>query len=174
MPFYKDHWCQPIITMHHAASEEIDELDKFEIKRKFKAPVQIKDIFYDIILPKLRDDLEDWDNMSDDTYYFDESSRQFDDNEKRLKKQGDYNDLEKVAQESFENCRAACESISGCVQFRFGKGICSTSTAVRFGKQPSVGEDPKPKSGWMLERIKKFAKDHDNCGAVKYPELKKD
>ncbi|KAM0664827.1 hypothetical protein ACQRIT_000458 [Beauveria bassiana] len=176
MPFYDGHWCQPIITMHHAASEEIDELDRFERNRHFKSPVLIKDVFHDIIQPKLRNDHDDWDNLSEDVFYFDPTSREFDEDETKLRKpESGYNDAEKQAHLDFEHCRAACESLEACVQFRFGKGICSTATAVRFGKPAEASEDesPKHKSGWMVDRINEWAKKHDNCGTPKFPELEK-
>ncbi|OAA63205.1 hypothetical protein ISF_05081 [Cordyceps fumosorosea ARSEF 2679] len=177
MPFYDGHWCQPIITMHHAASEEIDELDKFERNRRFKSPVLIKDVFRDIIQPKLRDSHDNWDNLSDDVYYFDPTSRQFDETEVRLRKpDSELNAAEQRAHLGFDECRAACESLSACMQFRFGNnGICATSTAVRFGKpapEGSAGSDAGRKSGWMVQRVKEWAKKHDDCGAPKFPKLK--
>ncbi|KAJ3473750.1 hypothetical protein NLG97_g10151 [Lecanicillium saksenae] len=177
MPFYDGNWCQPLVTLHHAASEEIDELDKFERKRNFKSPVLIKDIFHEIIQPKLRNDYEEWDNLSDDVYYFDPVSRQFDENEMRLRKdENSYNEEEKLAHLSFEHCQATCKSLNECIQFRFGNGICSTSTAVRFGKP---AQDTKEgftthKSGWMVQRINEWAKKHEKCGKPKFPELKED
>lgn len=174
MPFYNGHWCQPIITMHHLASEEIDELDKFELKRRFKSPVLIRDVFHDIVQPKLRNDHDDWDNQSDDVYYFDPTSRKFDKSETDLRKsETGYNDAEKEAHLGFDQCRAACESLPDCVQFRFGKGICSTSTAVRFGKPAEVGKEAEDssKSGWMVHRINEWAKKHDDCGKPKFPTL---
>lgn len=163
--------------MHHLASEEIDELDKFELNRQFKSPVLIKDVFHDIIQPKLRNDHDDWDNTSDDAYYFDPVSRKFDDTETRLRKQSThYNSAEKKAHLGFDECRAACQSLQDCMQFRFGKGICATSTAVRFGKPAEVSQEASDnyKSGWMVQRINDWAKKHNDCGTPKFPKLKYD
>lgn len=173
MPFYNNHWCQPIATMHHLGVEEIDELDKFERARGFKSPTLIKDVFYDLVRPKLRDHMDNWDNLSNDDYYFDEASRKFDKDEMAKHKTGDdLSEAERYAHASYEHCRAACESMPACVQYTFGKGICSTSTAVRFGKPAVVGNDEywNQKSGFMVQRIDEFAKKHDEC-TVKFPEI---
>lgn len=175
MPYYDNHWCQPIITVHHVVSEEIDELDAFERLRGFKSPVLIKDIFHSIVEPKLKDSHDNWDNMSFDTYYFDPLSRQFDSNENTHRKDGEYTEDEKQAHLSFDHCRKACEMQDKCMQFNYGKGICGLSTAVRFGNPAQVNDKDSywnMKAGWMVERIKKWAKDHDNCGPVKFPTVK--
>lgn len=134
----------------------------------------IKDVFFDIIQPKLRNDHDNWDNLAEDIFFFDPMSRQFDENETRHRKEDkDHNEAETQAHLSFDHCRAACESRKECVQFRFGNGICSTSTAVRFG-QPA--EEKKEayynyRSGWMVPRINEWAKKHRDCGKIKFPTL---
>ncbi|KAK3321736.1 glycosyltransferase family 31 protein [Apodospora peruviana] len=182
LPFGPSHWCHPIVTMHHMNGEEINTLWDFERLRRSSGsasptkPLLIKDIYQHYLAPKLQPVRMDWDNLADDRFYLDASDTAYVYEEwmiGRTKKAEDMSDLEKKAHMSFEDCRAACESLSAeeCFSYQFQPGMCKTSKAFMLGKP--VKKDVKGGrmlSGWDVDKIKAWIEKQGDCGRVKWPE----
>ncbi|KAF3075027.1 hypothetical protein CFAM422_002786 [Trichoderma lentiforme] len=166
IPYSEREWCQPIVTMHHAGSEDLSDLYGFEQKRNFAFPMRIKDLYHEFLEPQLAPIRPDWDNMSDDALYLDTSSAIFDvDRQLSKVKTQDLSDLEKTAHLSFDKCRAACQADKECLQYRFHQGICGFGRSIIHGH-------PKPKevdafngwmSGWDVDKIHAWVQKHDSC-----------
>jgi hypothetical protein len=180
LPFGPSHWCHPIVTMHHMNSEEINAFWAYESKRyasqdlpSSPPPLRIKDIYDEFFAPKLVPSREDWDNLSDDVFYLNSSTRDFEEWEVNRAKKKDMNEFEEAAHLSFDNCRAACESLKDCFQYRFQDGICGTSWAFKLGKPMKKASQEKKRwmSGWDVAKIKQWIEKQGDCGKVKWPEV---
>ncbi|KAH8884908.1 hypothetical protein GQ53DRAFT_660915 [Thozetella sp. PMI_491] len=183
MPFGPSHWCHPIVTMHHLDSEEISTFWEFERKRyasqnlpSTPPALRIKDIYYEYLHPKLQKTREDWDNGADDRFYLDRDDKRWDWQKDRVWDTDKYTDLQKKAHGSFEDCRAACESLpfEECFMYQYTDGLCSTSRSFQLGK-PVKKEDDKKKrimSGWDVDKIKKWISDQGECSKVRWPDVR--
>merc|ERR1712000_1579 len=61
IPFAEDHWCQPLVTLHHISSPEAEQLGSFESKRKDKSkPVTYEELFNKLVSDLIPDELVDW------------------------------------------------------------------------------------------------------------------
>lgn len=49
LPYARNQWCQPLVTMHHASAEEVSEIYAFEKERNFSHPMRIKDMYHRFI-----------------------------------------------------------------------------------------------------------------------------
>ncbi|KAK3689206.1 glycosyltransferase family 31 protein [Podospora appendiculata] len=185
LPFGPSHWCHPIVTMHHMNSEEISTFWEFERRRTAKAakagdstPLLIKDIYTEYLASKLQPKREDWDNRSDDRFYLDteDQSKKWEDWQLgRMKPYKDYNAFEKKAHLSFEDCAAACESLSEseCFQYKYQKGICMFSRSVMLGKPVKEDDDlGHTISGWDVKKIDAWVKAQGECTKILWPEVK--
>ncbi|KAI4860355.1 glycosyltransferase family 31 protein [Hypoxylon rubiginosum] len=114
LPYGPGHWCEPILTMHHMNAEEISSVWQFEQTRKTDRILMIKDLYEGLIRPKMQVSRQNWDNLSDDVCYLnpDPQAQQRADGHfrDRQKKEGEMNEVEKVAWKSWENCAKVCES----------------------------------------------------------------
>lgn len=173
--------------MHHMNSEEINTFWEFE-RRWYNEkshgntgrPLLIKDIYHHFVDSKLQPRRDDWDNQSDDRFYVDlnDTTREWEDwRKQRMKNQGKYNELEKKAHLSFDDCAAACKSlgIDECFQYKFQAGICSISKAFRLGKpvKPESGDNKKRSiSGWDVDKIRQWVEKQGDCKRVLWPDIK--
>ncbi|KAK1760282.1 glycosyltransferase [Echria macrotheca] len=183
IPFGPSHWCQPIATMHHLNSEELENFWKFENdwlqKQKLDKstrPLLMKDIYHHYLEPRIVAKRVDWDNISDDRFYFDPGSgQQHDDADhmmSRMKNLAEYNVFEKKAHLSFEHCEAACQSLPSdeCFQFKYRDGVCSFSRSIRLGKPVKRGDDGKHTvSGWDVAKIAAWVATRESCSRVEWP-----
>lgn len=184
IPFGPSHWCHPIVTMHHVNSEEINSIWDFERRRYNEqgafsrpGPVLIRDIFNEFFAPKLAAKREDWNNRADDRFYLDtkDESRKWDKwMLDRMKKAKDYNQFEKKAHKSFDDCAAACKSLSDCFQFLYKDGQCSIGKSFRLGQPVKKEKDQKkrPFSGWDVDHIQNFIKKQGDCKKIHWPNVK--
>ncbi|CAI4220118.1 unnamed protein product [Parascedosporium putredinis] len=80
---------------------------------------------------------------------------------------------DKIAHQSFETCREACEVNERCLQFSFKAGRCRIDFSMKLGKPQPTKEDTKPQdriySGWMVSRITKWVDDHQTCKLTYWP-----
>jgi hypothetical protein len=124
-------WCYPAITYHHVTVPGITGLSQFEDEwvRKSKGGQYFhhSDVFKTWVLPQIAyGEREDWYNHSDDY-------------------------LEYGVVSDAQECRAACEQRSDCVQYSFSDGWC------KIGSTPKVGEARSgATSGWFLERVQEY------------------
>jgi hypothetical protein len=178
IPYAEDEWCQPIATMHHVTSEDINDLAKLERQIGFQGPLRIKDLYKHFVQPHLKVSKSDWDNGSGndggDELYLNSSSREFKKEELDRAKTGKLTPLQESAHESPEACRKACESLDYCLQYRFQNGICGVGKKIRHGKpvKPETDASKKYTSGWDMEKVTQWVKAHENCGGVKWPKPK--
>lgn len=184
MPFGGFNWCHVVSTLHHINSEEIDTFWKFEhdfYAAQHKAgvekprPLVAKDIFTHFVAPRLRSKMDDWDNLSEDTMYFNvnDTSRTWENWQiNRMKKAEDYNDLERQAHLSVEDCQAACKSLKAddCFQWKYSDGICYTRRAMSLGHPVKVKEGAKGMtSGWDVEKIAEWIEKEGECTKIYWP-----
>lgn len=149
----RDLWCYPAISYHHVSPAEIEELWQFEQDWYHSHDSDIllrhRDIFRDMIRPKLASSIQEWDNMADKEYNaHDHASSE--------------NIYERNAWKSFDHCRSLCDEKDDCVQFSFDAGSCSISSTLRLG-YARPGE--RIRSGWMLDRVDDLFRNlDDKCG----------
>ena len=183
MPFGDSHWCHVVSTMHHLNSEEIDTFWKFEHdfyanqpKGQTPRPLLAKDIFMHYVAPRMRSKLEDWDNKSEDTMYFNvnDTSREWENWQiGRMKKLEDQNEEERRAHLSVDDCMEACKSLSAndCFQWKYADGICYTRRAISLGNPiKAKSKDKRMTSGWDVEKIAKWIEEQgEECTKIWWP-----
>ncbi|KAF1937658.1 hypothetical protein EJ02DRAFT_458556 [Clathrospora elynae] len=145
-------WCYPTITYHHVSPAEIEELWEFEQDwhKRHDILLRHRDVFMELVRPKIDVSVPDWDNMSTDKEYnaHDHSTAE--------------NLLERNAWKSFEHCRALCDDQNDCLQFSFDAGSCGISNTFSLGYANPQG---RMRSGWMLDRVDDLFKTlEDRCG----------
>ncbi|KAK8087437.1 hypothetical protein PG994_002411 [Apiospora phragmitis] len=124
--------CYAPATFHHLNTLEYETLWAFEqqwlLDRPPGAFPRFRDMFKGVILPRLRQRRDSWDNMAAGTEYSAEKfGKLSEDGRSALSSAG------WQAPDSFEGCRAACERKTDCIQFSFSHGRCTTSTEFRLG-----------------------------------------
>ncbi len=166
-------------------SEEINAFWDFE-RQWFTAareqgqherPLLIKDIFQYFVQGYLSPKRNDWDNMSEDTFYIDTDDVTLEVEKwmtERAKNPKEMNDAEREAHKSFDHCFEACKSlpVSECFQFMYRGGICSTGRAFRLGKPvPKIRSKKRSISGWDMDKIRQWVADQGECKYAYWPEL---
>lgn len=159
--------------MHHIGSEEVSSFHQWEVERKFAAPLRIKDIYHRFIAPQLEATRVNWDNLSDDTLYFDAEAGDYTEWQENHRKADGLNEEEERAHLSYDDCAAACHSVDGCMQFSFSDNVCSTSWTIKHGHplEPRDEGHGQRISGWDIEKINNWVKDHDDCGEISWPNV---
>jgi len=148
----RDLWCYPAVTYHHVSPTEIQELWSFEQDWYNRHPILLRhrDIFMELVRPKIGPSVTAWDNMSADKEYnaHDHSAVA--------------NELERNAWKSFEHCRTLCEEQDDCMQFSFNEGSCAISNSFKLGyAKPGA----RIRSGWMVDRVDDlFRSLEEQCG----------
>lgn len=161
-------------------SEEINSFYAYEHARyavedpRHQSVLRLKDIYHHFFASRLVDERDDWDNLSEDTYYLNESDGRYEDWQKQRAKKDHLNDAEKEAYKSFDHCRKACESVNDCFQFRFQDGICGTARAFMLGhprKRDGDEERKRWKSGWLVKKIHNWIEEQGECQGVNWPSV---
>jgi hypothetical protein len=82
-------------------------------------------------------------------------------------------DAEKVAWKSFENCGKVCKEREDCFQYVFYGKMCKLGLSFRLGKHVSPSLDRKLvyKSGWMVDRIRKWT-EANACKGPEWPDIR--
>ncbi|KAF4626569.1 hypothetical protein G7Y89_g11592 [Cudoniella acicularis] len=145
IPFASDHWCQPVVTLHHITPTEAERFGKFEQRRENKsAPVLYAEIFKDLLFDTIPDELADWDNMAKD---------------------------EAVSNiTSVEGCIEACANNSDCFQSLYTGDECSLGTKnFRFGEKHAPEGNKKWQSSWNRTRIAAWVSKQTPCNSVAFP-----
>ncbi|KAI1427913.1 hypothetical protein F5Y12DRAFT_711545 [Xylaria sp. FL1777] len=128
-------WCYNAATYHHMSPDDIYSYYAFEqrwISTKTKFP-RHGDIFRELVFPRMKDQISDWDNLSADVQSEDAS---------------------------FEQCREICENQADCLQFSLTSRTCKTSSSAKLGKEQPQTQDSSDRvdSGWILTRVESFMK----------------
>ena len=113
-------------------------------------PYVMKDVFNHFVQPHLTEELEDWNNLSQDIVYEKTSA----DEDESWRSTSD--DHQKAIHDP-EACQFACKENDQCLQWSYqpSPGKCSLGKVIRFGKRVDSDEFGF-KSGWMLDRIDAF------------------
>ncbi|KAI1753738.1 hypothetical protein F4782DRAFT_66867 [Xylaria castorea] len=126
-------WCYNAATYHHMTPEDIYSYYAFD--REWVSQDQglprHGDLFRQMVFPKIKDQILDWDNLADNV---------------------------RSENASFADCRVICEDQADCLQFSLTASTCKTSKAVKLGKQqiPAQESDKRVDSGWILGRVGSF------------------
>ncbi|OAQ73253.1 glycosyltransferase family 31 protein [Pochonia chlamydosporia 170] len=165
LPYAEDEWCQPIVTMHHAAAEDISDIYAFEKERKFQKMLRIKDLYHKFMGPELVEARPDWDNLSEDVYYLNKTRAAYEDWELGRAKNDDLSAEEAEAYKSFDDCKKACLSMDNCFQFRYQNSICAVAHKFMHGKPVKKGDDDSKRymSGWNVKKIKEWIEEQADC-----------
>jgi hypothetical protein len=171
--YHRDRWCHPIATMHHIGSEEVSEFHAYEVEREFSSPVRFKDIYHKFVAPVLTATRDNWDNLCDDTFYLNETAKEYSDWQKGKQKSDPLSEQEQRAHLSFVDCRIACHSVEDCLQFSFNDGVCMTSRSIKYGhpKEPSENVENQWMSGWDVEKISQWVAEHNDCADIPWPSV---
>ncbi|KAF2032930.1 hypothetical protein EK21DRAFT_98514 [Setomelanomma holmii] len=148
----RDLWCYPTITYHHVSPAEIEELWLFEQDWYSRHDITLRhrDVFMELVRPKIASSISAWDNMAADKEYNAHDHSTSD------------NSFERNAWKSFDHCRALCDDQRDCIQFSFDAGSCSISTKFTLGY---AKPNERIRSGWMLDRVDDlFRSLEDKCG----------
>jgi hypothetical protein len=81
---------------------------------------------------------------------------------------------------SLEECQAACQAKTDCLQYSYTTGTCSMTTEVRYGNEAHIAcveysssagkclvwreenSNETVQSGWMIDRISTYIKEKDS------------
>ncbi|KAJ3534707.1 hypothetical protein NM208_g7434 [Fusarium decemcellulare] len=192
LPFGNNHWCEPLLTMHHMNPEE--------------GPIQIKDIYQEFFGPNLKDREDEWDNFSDDVCYIgaepEAQAKATDHQKSRQKKQDQKSAVEQRAHQSEQHCAKVCEADNlgitpeeylgrandeernalikeryeqrkddkafhesrRCFQWRYQKNVCCVARSFKNGK-PRKEQKPEDKwtSGWFTRGINDWIAAKGEC-----------
>ncbi|KAL2065533.1 hypothetical protein VTL71DRAFT_3203 [Oculimacula yallundae] len=146
IPFAEDHWCQPLVTLHHISPPEAEQLGSFEAKRKDRStPVTYEELFKSLISDLIPSSpLKDWDNLSKDSTIPDIASA--------------------------EACTHACQANKECLQSRYDGAECSIGTKhFAFGKKREPKDGKRWESSWNKTRIAEWVARQKPCGEVNFP-----
>ncbi|KAF5018536.1 hypothetical protein F66182_9470 [Fusarium sp. NRRL 66182] len=113
LPFSNNHWCEPLLTMHHMNPEEVSAAWHFEKTREKKGFIQIREMYHEFWAPNLEPEHEEWDNLSDDVCYIgfeaEAQAKANDHQRSRQRKENEKNPMEQRAHHSKELCAKVCE-----------------------------------------------------------------
>ena len=144
---------------------------EFERERSFGGPMRVKDVYHRFVESHIKDHQQDWDNLSEDTWYMDTTPGKHNEDEIERAKTENLSALEEKAHLSIEDCRMACRYAVDCMQWQFRNGICKTAQSIKHGHptKPSENQDERSTSGWNVERVRAWVRQHDDCGDVTWP-----
>ena len=159
LPFGDNHWCQPVITMHHMTAEEVSQVWNFEQERKaqgitvspfrtlfslfykfhltkyFSSPSPQRELlFVDIYEHFVEDNIgsmirEDWSNLSGDREY---KAPPEDEPDRQVagKKWSELSETERDSILNAEKCRALCDVTDDCYQWQHTSGDMQCSLGL--------------------------------------------
>lgn len=185
-------WCFAPITFHHATKSEFNMMWQFEQEWYRQHPegdaLRFRDVFKGLLYHHLQTKRANWDSISTEIKYSDESLGKLSDEERsRL------SPVQQQAPSSFEKCQAACESRPACIQFSYTPGKCFTSKELRLGyaaesqciEYSSVAgkcvdsgvkekandathqEGNVVQSGWIMKRVSSYMQELDQpCDSI--------
>ncbi|EOD46193.1 putative glycosyltransferase family 31 protein [Neofusicoccum parvum UCRNP2] len=150
-------WCSPLFNVHKAHQSDLSKLHVWE--KKWKAmkggSVRYRDVFVDLILPKLVEERDEWDNYASERHF-----TSFDEEDAGTK----LSDAEKKKQPWFSKdaCKQACHDWQQCLQWRYADDHCYLDHMAKQGRRIEAGI--RMRSGWMMGRIRKLQE--KKCGSL--------
>jgi hypothetical protein len=137
LPFGPTHWCQPLVTMHHAQPNEMNQLQHFELSRNnTKEPLTLAELFQGFVRATLPGSLDHWDNKCHDII---------------------------VEIDSYEACHMSCVQDKDCFQFTHHGNQCARGHSIHLGISRESKNATLFRSGWLLDRIYGWADSQAPC-----------
>lgn len=160
-PLMPDLWCRPVVTMHHVKPSHVASywaLAEYSMQQVAEGrrnhSLLWRDIYTIFVEPGMQQYKLDWDNLSLDWEFT------FANHNKGTEE-------EKNAFSSPGGCEAMCRRENECRQWSHFGLTCKMSRAVRAGepikKQGGLFAPTNHISGWMLDRIDSYTKQHAIC-----------
>ncbi|MCJ1310355.1 hypothetical protein MMC25_004019 [Agyrium rufum] len=171
-PYAQNHWCQPIMTMHHLSAQEVSLVWEFEQEKKRNGdnkPLIFMDIFNHFVLPHLRSTRKNWSNLAGDFVLRapEDPSKEDDENNKfGGRKWSELSETMRSSPESPEKCAAACEEDRECMEWQHHDRECSLGRSVKFGGVKTQTDGKEWVSGWMMDRIGAMREKLGTCEKV--------
>lgn len=100
-------------------------------------------MFDALVRHNMPDELEDWDNLCNDS-------------------------VEQA--ESFDVCKKRCEDDKKCFQFSFDSEVCGLMHSIHLGQRQDPKDNKKWRSGWLRSRIEEWRKKQPPC-KPKFPNI---
>ena len=116
----------------------------------------MKEVFDKFVRTNIKQEREDWDNLSSDKKY--ERGKEYDG-----KKWEDLSEKERTSAESPQKCKELCDSDSDCFQWMHRAERCNLSRSIKLGGWTAAGNNEKSVSGWNMERFAEFDSSQNNC-----------
>lgn len=137
IPFSKDYWCEPVISLHKSTPGAFEDLWRWEYEQR---PSQELPLTYRDLLMSYHGNFsqrEDWDAAFEAGFQLDDNS---------------------TVHTSLDACEAGCFANSECRQYTWHGRHCYYSRALYIGssKQPDGYHEPEDRkyiSGWDLNKI---------------------
>ncbi|KAH6858825.1 hypothetical protein BKA58DRAFT_49006 [Alternaria rosae] len=142
IPFGKDYWCEPVISLHKTDPALYKELWSWENewRAKFEDPMRYRNLLYRALLFSLQGEYpqrENWDAAFDAGFQLPDSS---------------------TVHTNLDACRVGCSEHDECIQYTWHGRHCYYAKALYIGhaKQPDGHHDPEYRtyvSGWDLTKL---------------------
>ncbi|PWY80583.1 hypothetical protein BO70DRAFT_315745, partial [Aspergillus heteromorphus CBS 117.55] len=160
--FESENWCKPVYSWHHTHGRDVARLFGLESGWDFsKGQLRYRDVFDALVKPYLRTRIEWWDNGAA-KYEIRSNNVQWAQIPEGVKETETW----KKGWRSVDACQAACVAWGECVQWSFYEDRCKMDSMVLLGSGIPEGDSRRQTSlpwtsGWMKERIEKWACDSD-------------
>ncbi|EKG21198.1 hypothetical protein MPH_01461 [Macrophomina phaseolina MS6] len=149
MGFGEWNWCSPLMNVHKVHASDVSILHAWEKRWKEMngGSVRWRDVFVDLVLPRLVEESDEWDNFAAERHFssFDEDSGGQKLSEAEKKKRPWY---------SKDACKQACRDWQQCLEWRYADDNCYLDHHAKRGRR--VETFIRMRSGWMLDRVKKL------------------
>ncbi|KIW02401.1 uncharacterized protein PV09_06221 [Verruconis gallopava] len=140
IPFGPQFWCEPVVTMHHLSTKEMEIVAAFEQSRPNRSePLSYMELFNELVYDHIPETtVDDWDNLSEGITLPDCPS--------------------------FEACINECNENDGCFQASYDGSECILGTRnFRVGVEKKPEESKKWQSMWNKRRMREWAVVHVDC-----------
>jgi hypothetical protein len=110
----------------------------------------------------------DWENLSEDITYQPPNPQDHPKNKRGFLDWGTKEDPYLDAWESVEKCIKACKEKPECFQYTYSPLKCQLGSSFRLGGKKAPEEGRTWISGWDLDKIEAFKREHSPCTSVDY------
>jgi len=145
IPYGPSVWCEPVITMHHMSSRQVDAVHSLAGRFNGKQPMLFKDVYQHFFPHGIADTAPNWDNHPPGTEF---------------KLPGAEAQVDSL---SFSNCGEACEANPICLSYTFRPGECHIYSVFTLGQAFESSDGNNWQSGWKRDRIYEWLEKHQTC-----------
>ncbi|KAH7324797.1 glycosyltransferase family 31 protein [Stachybotrys elegans] len=151
--FSRHNWCSPLMSWHKVHSRDVAAYYELERSFDFSKPLLHKDFFGKMMLHRVQERKEWWDNMSG-VYEVTSANKE----DPPAPPDAYEASVWKKGWESADACEAACKSWVNCVQWSFVEDLCRLDDKVFEGQgfAPAMSQRKtslKHTSGWLPDRL---------------------